>query len=65
MAGIWSCDLRTNERPRKKTHEKGTDRHTDRHTDRQTIRLLDQLGPSVPSSPALKVWDKQCLKDFE
>ena len=26
-AGIWSCDLRANERPQKKIHEKGTDRY--------------------------------------
>ena len=44
-AGIWSCDLRTNERPRKKLHGKGTDRQTDTHTHRRTCQLLDQLGP--------------------
>ena len=26
-AGIWSCDLRANERPWKKLHYEGTDRH--------------------------------------
>ena len=37
--GIWSCDLRTNERPKKNCMKR------DRQTHRQTIRLLDQLGP--------------------
>ena len=26
-AGIWSCDLRVNERPQNKLHEKGTEPH--------------------------------------
>ena len=33
-AGIWSCDLRANERPRKKMHGKGT---SNRHTDIATL----------------------------
>ena len=34
--GIWPCDRRTNERPRKKTHEMGTDKQTDGHVDSLT-----------------------------
>ena len=56
-AGIWSCDLRANERPGsdhvtwgpmrglKKLHGMGTsNRQTDTHTDTRTSWLLDQLG---------------------
>ena len=39
-AGIWSCGLRANERPRKKSHGKGT---THRHSIHLTIALLQLL----------------------
>ena len=43
--GIWSCDLRANERPQKKWHGKGTNTHRDG----RTSRLLDQSGPRADS----------------
>ena len=49
-AGIWSCDLRANERPRKKMHSMAqTHRTTEPQTHRRTWRLYDQLGPVGPS----------------
>ena len=42
-AGIWSCDLRANERPLKNCMGRG--HQTDTQTHRQTLWLLDQLGP--------------------
>ena len=41
-ARIWSCNLRANERPQKRSHGKGT---SNTQTDKQTLWLLDQLGP--------------------
>ena len=38
---LLRANLRTNERPQKKSHGKGTDRQTNT----RTCRLLDQLGP--------------------
>ena len=45
-AGIWSCDLRANERPQKKSHEKGQTyniQHT--YNIQRTSRLYDRIGP--------------------
>ena len=42
-AGIWSCDLRANKRPRKKLHEKGqTHSPTDGHCDsmKDSLKIL-------------------------
>ena len=39
-AGIWSCDLRANERPRKKLHKKGTDTYIHK----LTSRLYERIG---------------------
>ena len=47
ITGIWSCDLRTNERPREKCTQ--WRKQTDIQTYRRTWRLLDQLGPGGPS----------------
>ena len=41
---IWSCDLRANERPRKKSHEKG---QTHRQTHRQTHGHRDSMKESA------------------
>ena len=46
-AGIWSCDLRANERPQKNLHGNGTlNRHTHTHTDSVTTRPTRPRGPS-------------------
>ena len=42
-AGIWSCDLRASERPKKNTCEGTSDKHTEKQTNRQTLRLLVKI----------------------
>ena len=48
-AGIWSCDLRANERPQKKLHET-----RDKQTHRRTSRVYERIG----QGPIL--WKKLC-----
>ena len=52
--GIWSCDLRANERPRKSWHEKGTDRYIDRQIYKLTSQLLERIGLRADSLKILK-----------
>ena len=69
-AGIWSCDLRANERPRKKLHEKGTskkqrNKQRNKHRNKQernkhTLRLLDQLGPLGENHLKLDIYHRKC-----
>ena len=42
--GIWSCDLRANERPRKKLHWKGTKSPSQPARHGQTLQLLERIG---------------------
>ena len=54
----WSCDLRANERPRKKLHSMAqTDRHTHTQIERQTD--MATLWPTRPTGAELvKRWKK-------
>ena len=70
LAGIWSCDLRANERPRKKLHsmaQTDTQTHisTDGHGDSMTNSAQwGRVGENVRSL-ALMVWDLWCFEDLE
>ena len=57
--GMWSCDLRANERPLKKMHPTAqTDRQTDKQTNRQTY--MATLRPTQPRGPS---WWKSYSED--
>ena len=58
-AGIWSCDLRANERPKKKLHGKGTNRQTHKQTDMSTLWPTRPRGPSWWKSPKIALKNKK------
>ena len=58
-AGIWSCDLRANERSRKKLHEKGTSKkQRNKHRNKQERKKQTHIVTTRPTRPRGPSWWK-------